>query len=221
MTFDSPSSVSPYPAGYIHDLSLITEMQGDSECESTPLPDMALPPGHPQITGWAKVTDALHGAPMFLSTARRATDVHAAATGDVVHPDQQRVNLEAQQVVQAAGTQYFWDKATKTQSIALLWRTIPNLSEIVEQGDVSMEWRNATPSSIKGMSGAILCLGRPTDKEVKVLAFQNFQLGNHLSHRHLFNVKGGFLLPSYIVDRCTIDISNADQDEQGGTKEGE
>ncbi|KAJ5394289.1 uncharacterized protein N7487_011930 [Penicillium crustosum] len=56
-TYDTPSNVKQYPAGYNHDLCLIS---GPS------LPDVVSPPGYPLVTGWANYSAALDGQNVYV-----------------------------------------------------------------------------------------------------------------------------------------------------------
>ncbi|CAG7990623.1 unnamed protein product [Penicillium nalgiovense] len=56
-TYDTPSNDKRYPAGYNHDLCLIS---GPS------LPDEVSPPGHPSVTGWASYSSALDGQYVYI-----------------------------------------------------------------------------------------------------------------------------------------------------------
>ncbi|OAL67982.1 hypothetical protein A7C99_1115 [Trichophyton rubrum] len=58
-TYDNPSPLYPYPAGYTHDLSLFTDSN---------LPRITSPPGVGMVTGWADYIDALEGKPVFTTT---------------------------------------------------------------------------------------------------------------------------------------------------------
>ena len=57
-SFDTPHVLLPYPAGYTHDLSLLS---GPNR------PTINSPPRLPRITGWASIKDVLDGAPVFVS----------------------------------------------------------------------------------------------------------------------------------------------------------
>ncbi|CDM28444.1 unnamed protein product [Penicillium roqueforti FM164] len=56
------------------------------------------------------------------------------------------------------GTQYLCDRTTYSQSTSLLWKT----KELFSPAD--------------GLSGSVLCLGRPTDESSWAVVFQNFQV---------------------------------------------
>lgn len=91
------------------------------------------------------------------------------------------------------GAQYLWDKECLMQNVSILWRT-------KYDGD-----------SMEGLSGAVLCLGKPEDKTCHAICFQNFEtplLSRELlveDHRPApenekvrIRIKGGFLLPEEI-----------------------
>lgn len=90
------------------------------------------------------------------------------------------------------GTEYLWDRKSRTQSAALLWRTM------FDGADVD------------GRSGSVLCLGQPTDSHCRAVLFKNFE--TPLWPQHLesdstsgsgdswSSINGGFLLPMEIRD---------------------
>lgn len=69
-------------------------------------------------------------------------------------------------------------------------------------------------------SGDLICVGRPTDKTAKALLFQNFDTtpdpGMEQTH---YNIRGGFVLPSYIYNNCTIHHTRQDTESHGGENE--
>ncbi|KAJ5888328.1 hypothetical protein N7495_008369 [Penicillium taxi] len=105
-SFDDPSQTLPYPAGYQHDLCLITDKD---------LPEIISPPGYPVISGWATYSAALSGS-----------EVYAARMNPVV---KKWVHLEGKVDPQAirnatvVGTQYLWDAGSSLQTASLLWTT--------------------------------------------------------------------------------------------------
>lgn len=86
------------------------------------------------------------------------------------------------------GAEYTWESSAITAS--LLWRTIGKDNQPVDK-----------------FSGSVLCLGRPTDENVKAVVFQNYvtpvkewQIRGEVPLSSTFNptMKAGFLLPSEI-----------------------
>lgn len=66
------SSQMPFPSGFLHDLSLIT----DSE-----LPQFVSPPGIPQITGWAEYSAVLDDGPILVCRMNLLTGVRRNLEG--------------------------------------------------------------------------------------------------------------------------------------------
>ncbi|KAI9370466.1 hypothetical protein BJX61DRAFT_535613 [Aspergillus egyptiacus] len=105
-TYDQPSRIKPYPAGYNHDLCLIAD---------SALPDVDSPPGYPSITGWADYSAALDGKDVYVVCHRTNAGRWRAIKG----------NLEPALFQRAAvlGTGYTWDREENTQNAFLLWHT--------------------------------------------------------------------------------------------------
>lgn len=57
-TFDNPSPVLPFPAGYRHDLSLIMDDN---------LPQLVSPPGYPVVLEWASYSTALAMSDVYVT----------------------------------------------------------------------------------------------------------------------------------------------------------
>lgn len=96
----------PFPAGYKHDLSLVTDDN---------LPRLISPPGYPTVTEWASYSDALGGSSVYAVRLHTIVGRWQALQG-TVDPD----------VIRNAtvlGAQYLWDRTASSQSAALLWNT--------------------------------------------------------------------------------------------------
>lgn len=126
-----------------------------------------LPTINPRITSWATYTEALSGLPAYT--------IRPSANGN--QPEIQPATM--------VGTQYLWDRETRSQSASLIWRTEDD----------------STPEV--GWPGSVLCLG--TDEGSKAVVFHNFQT------RVLVDVdkkgrceygflRGGFLVPGEVRD---------------------
>lgn len=195
-TYDTPHPTKPYPTGYSHDLSLVTPWP------SRDCPVLGPQPGMPMIEGWADLEDVLDGAPIFVTgNMLHLYGNQISASGyvmDATEREATRRELEAL----AEGHQYFFDRDSLDISVSLLWRC----SE-----------RQFT--TITGLSGSVLCLGRTTDSIARAVCFQNFEQGMCLpqlgkdgkptapfesSGFPSFNVKGGFLLPRYILESTIV-----------------
>ncbi|KAK1982336.1 hypothetical protein LZ30DRAFT_688499 [Colletotrichum cereale] len=202
-TFDSPSHTEQFPSEYQHDLSLIKATRGHT------LPEVLAPPGYPVIDGWASIEEALEGKPTFVSE-------HLAAS-----KDRQEFSKASIQCAIAEGVSYHF-RTEKDTSIALLWRTVPSPHEA--QQAIGMEQKSVTPfveapqsAEPGGFSGSVLCKGSPTDATAKAIAMQNFELnwpetifGPEKKIRSVRSIKGGFQLPAFITEHCTVDVGVAD-----------
>lgn len=109
--YDNPSNDKPYPAGYNHDLCLIS---GRS------LPDVVSPPGYPPVTGWASYSEALDGQDCYVVAQNTSTggirEVRSAINS----------NLFSRAAV--IGTGYSWEKIRKQSNAFLLWHTESSLA---------------------------------------------------------------------------------------------
>ena len=175
----------PFPSGFRHDLSLIV---------GAPLPRMTNPPNLPLIDGWASYCDVLDGGRVFLCRMNVQTRGWRVLEG-------QSMSTEAQTAL-ILGSEYTWDRESRTQNVALLWRT---------------EWDH---ESVQGASGSVLCLGRPTDSVAKAVVFQNYEgllrpedvrndYRPEVTQAQPARFKGGFLLPREIRE-AEIILDNGD-----------
>ncbi|RPA79896.1 hypothetical protein BJ508DRAFT_327948 [Ascobolus immersus RN42] len=107
-TFDKPSTVIPYPHGYRHDLSLVTQ-------EGKPLPDITPPVNGPRLLPeFAHPAVALAGSPVFtLAYEASSPNTPKPITGHVIS------DLQKNELVE--GVQYLWQEGQWQRS--LLWRT--------------------------------------------------------------------------------------------------
>ncbi|KAK1761794.1 hypothetical protein QBC33DRAFT_553309 [Phialemonium atrogriseum] len=190
-TFDRPSRYLPYPHGYGHDLSLVSDCLG-----RTLVPQPYLP----TVDGWADMRKVLDGGPLFLTAQLLHLGPHAtnkSVFGTVTGEEAQEAILTEADDAMAEGHQYFFDRETLDVSVALLWRVVPK-----------DQTRNMT---VSGFSGSVLCLGRPSDRTAKAVVFQNFEFpvciprieGGRIVESHdmpTFNIKAGFLLPKEILE---------------------
>ncbi|KAJ5472944.1 hypothetical protein N7530_006945, partial [Penicillium desertorum] len=104
-TFDDPSPALPYPAGYRHDLSLITDDN---------LPALVSPPGYPVVSEWASYSTALAGS-----------DVYAVRMNTVAGRWLLQGTIDPNAIRNATviGTEYLWDRTARSQTASLLWTT--------------------------------------------------------------------------------------------------
>ncbi|KAL4809843.1 hypothetical protein BDV18DRAFT_156224 [Aspergillus unguis] len=100
-TFDRPHRMKPYPRGYVHDLSLITDAA---------LPDVSSSE-YPTVTDWGDYRAALDGQDVYVAGQMTSTDIKKG----------QDSTLYTRAAV--LGTGYTWDRSTKTQGVCILWHT--------------------------------------------------------------------------------------------------
>ncbi|PWY90385.1 hypothetical protein BO94DRAFT_23768 [Aspergillus sclerotioniger CBS 115572] len=110
-TFDRPSAVRPYPAGYAHDLSLITDEA---------LVELASPPGYPQVTEWGEYVAALEQQSVYAVCHHSYIDKWCCTTGTADGTLFKRATV--------VGSGYTWDKEYRTQNAFLLWHTGKEIS---------------------------------------------------------------------------------------------
>ncbi|KAJ5736656.1 uncharacterized protein N7483_001781 [Penicillium malachiteum] len=146
------------------------------------LPTISNPPRAPKIIDWGDYREALDG--------------HFALAMDMnVRPncptEENRFDVfGSMQKVVVEGTEYLWDRRSRTQSAALLWRAMHDGTEM------------------EGLSGSILCLGELTDDDCRAVALKHFEIPicpQHFVCDHSArgdvswsSLKGGFLLPAEI-----------------------
>lgn len=162
----------PYPVGFSHDLSIITDDN---------LPHLTNHPNSPRITHWGPYEEVLQGSPLFINR-------HNVVTGTFSTREGYGVSRLAQEAI-AHGAQYSWDTKARAPNTALLWRTLHD------------------SDTVQGMSGSVLCLGRPLDPYARAVLFQNFE--GPLAPSQNVQIartetsprfKGGFLLPTEVRD---------------------
>ncbi|KAJ5997397.1 hypothetical protein N7522_009057 [Penicillium canescens] len=105
-TFDDPSPVLPFPAGYRHDLSLIMDDN---------LPQLVSPPGYPAVSGWASYSAALAGSDVYVTRMNTVVGKWLLLEGTV--------DPNAIRNATVIGTQYLWDRSAYSQTVSLLWKT--------------------------------------------------------------------------------------------------
>jgi hypothetical protein len=151
---------------------------------------MVPPLGLPKITGFCSPELALSGKyNLFTACYNVEFKRHKVNEGNVIPVKVQEDLAEA--------AQYVWDREARTVGRSLLWRT-----------------QACDSVSVRGANGSVLCLGKPTDKRVQAIMFQNFQSAFPLSVADIHNLdltpekmkdcygyitfKGGFFLPAEI-----------------------
>ncbi|KAJ5611512.1 hypothetical protein N7528_008617 [Penicillium herquei] len=161
---------SMFPQTIEYNISIIT---GDH------LPTISNPRRAPKIVDWGDYREALDGHFAL------AMDMNVRST------EENRFDVfgSAQKVV-VEGTEYLWDRRSRTQSAALLWRAMHDGAEM------------------EGLSGSVLCLGELTDDYCRAVALKHFEIPicpqhfvcDHSARGDISwsSFKGGFLLPEEI-----------------------
>lgn len=169
-----PSRYLPFPAGYQHDLSLITGPE---------IPWLKSPAGVASVDGWAQYEDALDGQPVFTC--------HFNAKIDKLEIVEGIVAARATQQALVVGSEYLWLKNSHSQRASILWRTeIDWVSSKGWSGSALCVGKPTNPTA-KALvfqnferpirSGGVAATDRPLDGDN----------GNWV-------IKGGFLLPQEI-----------------------
>lgn len=96
----------PFPSGFQHDLSLV---------EGASLPRIASPPDPLFVDGWASYPDVLDGGQVFLCRMNVQTRGCRVLEGHGLSIDAQAALI--------LGSEYTWDRVSRSQNVALLWRT--------------------------------------------------------------------------------------------------
>ncbi|KKK21464.1 hypothetical protein ARAM_003766 [Aspergillus rambellii] len=168
-TFDKPSPILPYPMGYKHDISLITDKD---------LPLLVSPPGYPVVLGWADYSAALAGSRVYAVRMHTLVGRWKSLEGTI--------DPNAIRDATVVGAQYLWDHTTHSQNASLLWKTTePSTPAQGWSGSVLCLGRPTDESS-----KAILF----QNFEVWCLSYTNPLTGI----KPIIAVKGGFLLPESV-----------------------
>lgn len=172
------------------------------------MPRVLNPPRAPRIVGWGEYCHALDGHSAF---AMALNTLLSESDGREKEDQEEEAEIRrdlfgTMQKVVVEGVEYLWNRKSRTQSAALLWRAMHDGTEM------------------EGLSGSVLCLGQPTDPichAVLVKHFetpicpQNFEPSDKVSARGDVawgSIKGGFLLPPEIRNAeiiCEGDESTA------------
>ncbi|PGH11338.1 hypothetical protein AJ79_04954 [Helicocarpus griseus UAMH5409] len=174
--FDTPSSELPYPAGYEHDLSLVTAEQ---------LPEIISPPGMGRVTGWASYEDALDGKPVFLmrcNTVAPSGREYPSLEGMAVN------NATRQAIID--GAEYYW--LGKSYTACIIWRALP-------EDFKTAEWYSGAVLCLGERTD-------PEVQAVVFQNFQSHMWAKHIQGERLPRLpecdlnsfKAGFMLPSEI-----------------------
>ncbi|KAJ5690359.1 hypothetical protein N7462_004751 [Penicillium macrosclerotiorum] len=174
-TFDDPSPVLPYPAGYRHDLSLITDDD---------LPALVSPPGYPVVSEWASYSTALAGSDVYVVRMNTVVGKWRLLRG-IIDPN-------AIRNATVIGTEYVWDRTAGSQNASLLWTaTEPFTPTIGWSGSVLCLGRPTDRSSM-----AVVFQNFEED----FYSFINPMTGESTE----VIVKGGFLLPESVRSSTII-----------------
>lgn len=99
----------PFPSGFRHDLSLISDDN---------LPELVNSPNGPLLTGWGSYASVLDGGSVFMYRINVATRRWRHLTGSGVS--------RPTQVAIAAGAEHSWESAAVAPTTSLLWMTPSN-----------------------------------------------------------------------------------------------
>ena len=132
------------------------------------------------MTEWADYEDALDGSAVFVTKFDVWINKEKREYGNISNKRSQEAIVE--------GAEYLWQSTAVSAS--LLWRT-------------NEDYRN-----VQGFSGSVLCLGHPSDKTVKAIVFQNYEMPikswqvkgeeRELTGDYGWLIKAGFFLPQEI-----------------------
>ncbi|KAJ5941294.1 hypothetical protein N7516_001462 [Penicillium verrucosum] len=189
-TYDHPSRIKPYPHGYKHDLSLISD---------SALPDVTSPPGYPPVTGWADYTAALDGQDVYVVCYQTNVGRWRVITGTL---DSELFNRAA-----VLGTGYTWDRKTRSQNSFLLWHTGANLAP-------ADGWSGAPLCLGRPSDAAARAVVFQNFQEDCLLA------GDSSTEQHHALVKAGFLLPPDIKDSSIVGVDMPNQNRPYNTLPG-
>lgn len=189
-TFDNHVvSSATFPQTINFDTSIVT---GDE------LPRVLNPPRAPKIVGLGEYCEALDGHSVFamaLNTlpSQSGRNRHEESEKEAeIETEEQEIRRDlfgTMQKVVVEGVEYLWDRKSRTQSAALLWRAMHDGTEM------------------EGLSGSVLCLGEPTDPHCRAVLFKHFETPICPQHFEPSDgasargdvawgsIKGGFLLP--------------------------
>jgi hypothetical protein len=149
------------------------------------LPEVVSPPGVGVISGWAEYEQALDGQPVFVTRLNAGINKDQQEDGTISTMETKQAIIE--------GAEYFW--WSSAVSASLIWRTREDYRDVRE------------------FSGCVLCLGRPADKSVKAVVFQNYEFPIKRSQIHGerkltgaygWLMKAGFLLPQVVRDSIIL-----------------
>lgn len=155
------------------------------------LPKVSNPPRAPKITGWGDYRDALDGNFAFAMAL-------SVSSQDQTQQEDRRDLFGTMQRAIVEGVEYLWDRKSHTQSVALLWRAMHDGTDM------------------EGLSGSVLCLGKPTDPHCRAVLFKHFETPICPQHFEVTeqtsasgdiawsSIKGGFLLPPSIRNAAIL-----------------
>ncbi|KAJ5692021.1 hypothetical protein N7462_001444 [Penicillium macrosclerotiorum] len=181
--------MSTFPQTIDHDTSIVT---GDH------LPKVLNPPRAPRIIGWGDYRHTLDGHLVFAMALNALSENSKAKNRRDPFGTIQKAIVE--------GTEYLWNRKTRTQSAAILWRAMHDGTEM------------------EGLSGSVLCLGESTDPNCRAVLLKHFETPICPPHFHetenatahgdfsWSSISGGFVLPPEIRDAqiiCETDESSA------------
>lgn len=192
--FDNPDMAHPYPAGYVHDLVLISLASQDFRMISEDLPYIN--------KKFLKPQDMLNIEECFVACYRAGY-----RQGYGLKSIKGQVFTSQESII--AGMQFQWPKIRRYSgddfySSVLLWRSMDSTSTSF-----------VDDTSAAGFSGSILCSGSNKARRTNAMVFQNFQFyygfnpitkisqdpfGNSQGLQELWSLKAGFFLPQEVQE---------------------
>lgn len=169
-----PSRYLPFPAGYQHDLSLIT---------GPDMPWLKSPAGVASVDGWAQYEDALDGQPVFTCLFNAWIDKLKILEGNVA--------ARATQQAVVVGSEYLWLKKSHSQSASILWRT--EIDWASSRGWTGSALCVGKPTELTAKALVFQNFERPI-RSGEVAATDRPLVGDNGG----WVIKGGFLLPQEI-----------------------
>jgi len=192
----------PYPAGYTHDLSLITANEGSE------LPDMFSAPRCPTITSWASYEEVLDGGEVFVCNLKIGIPESANLIAGYIRPQStQRVIVD--------GIQYTWQKKAYDESRSLLWHSTIHQDSVKGYSGTVICLGNPTDRFAKAVvfqnfEGTVK-LKAP--EEVRCMIRESVGMEN----RDFIHYKGGFFLPQTIRNAQILMKEHPDRCKQYDT----
>ncbi|KAJ7216526.1 hypothetical protein GGX14DRAFT_441861 [Mycena pura] len=204
--YDSPSSILPYPSGYIHDLALIVPDQGSS------LP-MLWWTSAPRLTGFSTFETVLANpnAELFCIAPHLVDSGPWPPPSNPPSADMIKYDVsfgllagkaipESQRPMLPLAREYLWEDHLRRGEDGVIKETLLWRSEAVQAKAQNADMQSST--TFQGASGAPIYYGKPLDSTATVVCFQCFE--SNLAVEPALAYHGGFSIPADIK-KCTIE----------------